>query len=310
MAAVSMSEADMHLLLAEGRWPDLEIAGINSPANLTLSGPLDQLEALAMVAKQRGVVFRLLELDYAFHSRCMDSVKESLAVSLAGFAPVNQRTATFVSTVTGDVFAASLDAGYWWDNVRQQVHFAPAIGRLIELGCRSFVEISPHAILQRYLKECLAAAEVKGQILPSLRKNDDGIDRLQELALRLHLLADGDTLQGYFPAVGRFVDLPSYPWQRERHWLPATSEGYRLIERKRIHPLLGWPLKDAVAGWENVLDPRTQPWLADHRVGGAVVLPGAAYVEMALAAARVCSASTTARSFRVWARRMWRAKRS
>ena len=287
MAAVSMSEADMHLLLAEGRWPDLEIAGINSPANLTLSGPLDQLEALAMVAKQRGVVFRLLELDYAFHSRCMDSVKESLAVSLAGFAPVNQRTATFVSTVTGDVFAASLDAGYWWDNVRQPVHFAPAIGRLIELGCRSFVEISPHAILQRYLKECLAAAEVKGQILPSLRKNDDGIDRLQELALRLHLLAYGDTLQGYFPAVGRFVDLPSYPWQRERHWLPATSEGYRLIERKRIHPLLGWPLKDAVAGWENVLDPRTQPWLADHRVGGAVVLPGAAYVEMALAAARV-----------------------
>ena len=59
-----------------------------------------------------------------------------------------------------------------------------------------------------------------------------------------------------------------------------------LIERKRVHPLLGWPLKDAVAGWENILDPRTQPWLADHCVGGAVVLPGAAYIEMALAAAR------------------------
>ncbi|HQW21502.1 MAG TPA: polyketide synthase dehydratase domain-containing protein, partial [Rhodocyclaceae bacterium] len=113
-----------------------------------------------------------------------------------------------------------------------------------------------------------------------------GIDRVQELALRLHLLSGRDTLRGYFPAVGRFVDLPSYPWQRERHWLPATSEGYSLIERRRIHPLLGWPLKDAQASWENILDPRTQPWLADHCVGGAVVLPGAAYVEMALAAAR------------------------
>ena len=82
------------------------------------------------------------------------------------------------------------------------------------------------AILQRYLKECVA--EVKGQILPSLRKNDDGVDRLQDLGLRLHLLAGNDTLQGRFTSVGRFVDLPYYPWQRERHWLPTTSEGYRL----------------------------------------------------------------------------------
>ncbi|WP_226498381.1 type I polyketide synthase [Ferribacterium limneticum] len=286
MAAVSMPEADMRILLAEGLWPDLEIAGINSPGNLTLSGPLEQLEALAAIAKVRGIVFRLLDLDYAFHSRCMDPVEESLALSLAGFAPHHPRTATFVSTVTGEVFDGSLDAGYWWDNVRQPVLFAPAIDRLIGLGCRTFVEISPHAILQRYLKECLVAGEAKGRILSSLRKNDDGIDCLQELVLRLHLLAVRDTLKGYFPAVGRFVDLPSYPWQRERHWLPATSEGYRLIERQRIHPLLGWPLKDAVAGWENILDPRTQPWLADHCVGGAVVLPGAAYIEMALAAAR------------------------
>ncbi len=286
MAVVSMAEADMRALLAEGQWPDLEIAGINSPANLTLSGPLEQLEALAAVAKARGIVFRLLDLDYAFHSRCMDPVRDALAEALAGFAPVNPRQADFVSTVSGDLFAGSLDAGYWWDNVRQPVRFEAAISRLIALGCRTFVEIAPHAILQRYLKECLAATNTKGQILGSLRKNDDGIDRLQYLALRLHLLAGRDTLHGYFPAVGHFVDLPSYPWQRERHWLPATSEGYRLIERKRIHPLLGWPLKDAVAGWENVLDPRTQPWLADHCVGGAVVLPGAAYIEMALAAAR------------------------
>jgi phthiocerol/phenolphthiocerol synthesis type-I polyketide synthase C len=286
MAAVSMAEAEMRALLAEGRWPDLEIAGINSPANLTLSGPLEQLDALAAVAKTRGIVFRLLDLDYAFHSRCMDPVRSALAKTLAGFAPVHQRLACFVSTVSGEICDGALDAAYWWDNVRQPVRFEAAISRLIALGCRTFVEIAPHAILQRYLKECLAAAGAKGEILPSLRKNDDGIDRVQELGLRLHLLAGRDTLQKFFPAVGRFVDLPSYPWQRERHWLPATSEGYHLIERKRIHPLLGWPLKDAVAGWENILDPRTQPWLADHRVGGVVVLPGAAYIEMALAAAR------------------------
>jgi len=286
MAAVSMPEADMRAWLAEGRWPDLEIAGINSPVNLTLSGPLEQLQSLALAARERGVAYRLLDLDYAFHSRCMEPVKDMLAHSLADFSPNNLRSAAFVSTVSGAVFASALDAGYWWDNIRQPVRFEAAIGSLLELGCRYFVEISPHAILQRYLKECLTARSVHGSVMHSLRKNDDGIDRLQALALRLHLLAERDTLQGYFPAVGRFVDLPAYPWQRERHWLHGTSEGYRLIERRPVHPLLGWPLKEAPASWENILDPRSQTWLADHRVGGAIVLPGAAYIEMALAAAR------------------------
>lgn len=287
MAAISMSEVDMVALLAETKeFPDIEIAGINSPDNLTLSGPLAQLELLAMLAKRRGLAFRMLDLDYAFHSRFMDPIKETLARSLAGLVPIKVPGSIFVSTVTGAVFDGPLDAAYWWDNIRQPVRFEPAIKQMIALGCRCFVEISPHAILQRYLKECLAAGDTKGQVFPSLRKNNDGIDCVEALALRLHLLSGRDTLQGFFPAVGRFVELPSYPWQRERHWLPETSEGYRLIERKRIHPLLGWPLKEAVAGWENILDPRTQPWLADHCVGGAVVLPGAAYIEMALAAGR------------------------
>lgn len=288
MAAVSLAETEMKELLADEKWPSVEIAGINSPNNLTLSGPLDQLEALSIFIRERGTAFRMLELDYAFHSRCMDPVKEMLAAALDGFAPPNPLTAIFVSTVTGDVFSEALDASYWWKNVRQPVLFEQAIGRMIELGCRTFVEISPHAILLRYVKECLASSEINGIVMPSLRKTKDGIDAVQELGLRLHLLSEQDSLKSFFPESGRFVDLPSYPWQRERHWLPSTSEGYRLIERKRIHPLLGWPLKEGLASWENVLDPRTQSWLADHCVGGAVVLPGAAYIEMALAAALHC----------------------
>ena len=293
MAVVAMSEADISDLLAEHKLSNLEIAGFNSPCNLTVSGSLCQLEALELLAKQRGVMFRLLDIDYPFHSRIMDQVREVLSQSLNGFVPANLSRSTFVLTVTGEVFDGSLDAAYWWDNVRQPVRFTQAIEHLLALGCRTFVEISPNAILQRYLKECLVSPAATVKILPSLRKNDDGLDRVNELCLRLHLLGGRDTMRGYFPAPGRFVDLPAYPWQCERHWLPSTSEGYRLIERRRIHPLLGWPLKDAQAGWENVLDPRTQPWLADHCVGGAIVLPGAAYVEMALAAAREHFGGTT-----------------
>ncbi len=82
------------------------------------------------------------------------------------------------------------------------------------------------------------------------------------------------------------IRLPNYPWQRERHWHPSTSEGLSAIERRRVHPLLGWRLFDAEMSWENTIDPVDLTWLADHKVGGSVVFPGSAYAEMALAAAR------------------------
>ncbi|BAL22601.1 type I polyketide synthase [Azoarcus sp. KH32C] len=285
MAAVALSEAAMREMLAELGEPDIEIAGINSPGNVTLSGPLASLENLGAALGRRNVFFRLLDLDYAFHSRCMDPIEEMLVASLDGLAPNAAADCEYVSTVTGAILdGTSLGARYWWDNVRQPVRFGEGIGALIDLGCNYFVEIGPHAILQRYVTECLATKDVQGRVLPSLRRDDDALQRLDELALRLHLTGRTD-LTALFPAAGRHVPAPNYPWQRERHWRPDTPEGYRLIHRHRTHPLLGWRLKDAPAAWENVLDPRTQSWLADHKVGGATVLPGAAYVELALAAA-------------------------
>jgi len=287
MAAVAMSEADLRALLAEHGLDKVEIAGINSPQNLTVSGPLAALEELSPLLRARGAAFRLLDLDYAFHSTAMDPTRQTLLASLDGLSPQAAASGTqFYSTVTGKVCGGPLDAAYWWDNVRQPVRFAEAIAGMAAAGARVFVEISPNAILQRYLKECLAAAKVDGRMLPSLRKNDDGLDRVDELVLRLQALGGVERLRYAFPVTGRFVDLPLYPWQRERFWQENSTEGYRLIERDRLHPLLGWPLKEAPAAWENLLDPRVDRWLDDHRVGGAVVLPGAAYVEMALAASQ------------------------
>ncbi len=288
MAAVALSETAMHSVLTElGDGLGVEIAGINSPDNVTISGNFDDLERIGAHLETRGVFFRLLDLDYAFHSRQMDPIEAKLAESLADLSPVPTSGATFVSTVTGGVLdGAVLDADYWWRNVRQPVRFAEAMAKLADLGCRVFVEIGPHAILQRYIGECLKVANVQGRALPSLRKDDDGIQRLQEAALCIHLLAEIPRLDVYFPVPGRHVRLPNYPWQRERHWHPVTSESHGVIESRRVHPLLGWRLLDADFAWENTLDPVTFPWLADHQVGGAIVLPGAAYVEMALAAAR------------------------
>src|SRR5258708_40053144 len=95
-----------------------------------------------------------------------------------------------------------------------------------------------------------------------MRRGEDGLAGIEAVALRIHLLAEPPRLEAYFPQAGRPVRLPTYPWQRERHWHPRPSEAYALIGRSRVHPLLGWRLKDAAAPWETSLDPESFPCLA------------------------------------------------
>ncbi|MBD3814087.1 MAG: type I polyketide synthase, partial [Betaproteobacteria bacterium] len=256
MAAVGLSVEAMQAVMAElGESLDITIAGINSPKNLTLSGSLADLERAQSHLAPKGVFFRLLELDYAFHSRQMDPIRESLLASLAGLETRTAAGTAFVSTVTGgELDANQLGAEYWWHNVREPVQFSAAITTLAELGCRRFIEIGPHAILQRYIGECLQAAEIKGRVLSTQRKEADGWTPIVETALRAHLLAGQPNLGAYFPQLGRRVRLPNYPWQRERHWHPRTSESLLSIERRRVHPLLGWRIPEAEHAWENTLD--------------------------------------------------------
>jgi len=290
MAAVALPAAAMRETLAElGGRLDAGIACINSPGNITLSGKREDLERVQAHVKAQGVFCTLLDLDYAFHSARMDPVRERLMASLAGLEPAatDSACARFVSTVTGNVLdGAALGPDYWWRNVREPVRFADGVTTLSGLGCRVFIEIGPHAILHRYLTECLKAANIKGRVLSTMRKNDDGLDRLTDAVLRAQLVAEEPVLSAHFPYRGRPVRLPNYAWQRERYWIRKTSENLDATMRRRVHPLLGWRLADAEAAWENVVDPVSLPWLADHKVGGAIVFPGAGYVEMALAAAR------------------------
>lgn len=290
MAALGLPAAQAQQLLAElGLQSSVEIAGINSPGNITLAGPLPALQRIEqqLAASATPVFFRLLELDYAFHSRVMDAIEGELAQRLAQTAPGQASALPFVSTVTGAPLQGhALDANYWWRNVREPVQFQRALAALTQLGCTVFVEIGPHAILQRYITESLQAEKAQGRALPSLQRGNDGAQRLAELAGRLHLLGNGRSLQQHFTQHAPRVRLPNYPWQRERHWHPSTSESLQAFSRQRLHPLLGWPLPEAEAAWGNVLDPSSLPWLADHQVGGAIVYPGAAYADMALAAAR------------------------
>jgi phthiocerol/phenolphthiocerol synthesis type-I polyketide synthase C len=289
MAAVSLSEQEMIALLAAfDEKLDVEIAGVNSPHNITLSGDIKDLKLIQKRLKSKGIFFKLLDIDYAFHSRQMDTIHDVIQQSLSRLNPSSTKQVTFVSAVTGAAIKGKqLNANYWWQNIRMPVKFADAVDSLIKADCRVFVEIGPHAILQRYLNECIAATEIEARVLPTLMNDKHhGIAQIEQAALRVHIQVGKQQATPYFKRNGQRVRLPNYPWQRERHWNEKTAESSGMIERRREHPILGWRLNKTDTIWENTVDTNVLPWLADHKVGGAMVFPGSAYVELALAAAR------------------------
>jgi len=286
MAAVRLSEEAARQLLEElGLAADLEVAAFNSPHSVTLSGGMKHLLRIKEhLAAQRGA-FHLLDLDYAFHSNSMDTIRDALLEGLKGLSPAQSTSAVFVSSVTGEVFPGEgLDSEYWWRNVRRPVRFRDAMTALLRQGCRVFIEIGPHAILRRYINECATAFEAKVRALPTLLRGADGMNRIVETAMRTHGVANDADIGTFFPRKGLRVNLPAYPWQKARYTTPRTVECP--AERRRAHPLLGWRLDLSENTWENILDPAVLQWLGEHKVGEAIVFPAAGYAEMALAAAQ------------------------
>ncbi len=287
MAAASMSEEKVRQLLEDmNLLSEVSIAGINSPNAVTLSGSLSALETLNEHFDEEGVFFRLLDLDYAFHSPAMDVVKNDIEESLQGLT-LNNSTRQFYSTVSGSLLSGDqLNAEYWWDNIRQPVKFASAMDALLEDGYQVFLEIGPHSVLRSYINDCGKVKDFPIAALQTLRRKRDSKTVLINALYNCHLAGCPLEVEKAFGDINSLqsVSLPHYPWQREKHWYTLTPEGSDLVNRNRAHPLLGYRLKNQEAMWENQVDTQVLPFLGDHVVDGGAIMPAAAYVEMALAA--------------------------
>jgi phthiocerol/phenolphthiocerol synthesis type-I polyketide synthase C len=284
MAAVALADDATRDLLAEIQ-SSLEIAAFNAARSVTISGPSEEIERLAAAARGRSLGYRRLDLDFAFHSRLMDPIREDLLTSLAGLVS-SPPEASLVSTVTGEVVGPQpLDAEYWWRNVRYPVRFAEAAARLIGDGFRIFLEIGPRAVLKSYLTDALRSAGVEGRVLASLSRKESDSDPFPAIAAQCHVSGYDWTAAGLFDGPVDPRGLPLYRWQRERFWFGRTAEAIDLVNPPFEHPLLGFRRGGATACWVNHLDRDALPWIGDHKIEGAAVLPAAAMLEMALAAA-------------------------
>lgn len=292
MAAVDLPADAARALLEEfdGR---LALAAVNGPKAVTVSGEAAALEALVGRLEDEDIFYRVLQVDYAFHSPQMAPFQEQLTRALDGLAPQAGHT-PMVSTVTGEVIhGEQMDAAYWGRNVRHTVQFDAALGALAAGGYGLFIEIGPHPVLSRYISDHMEAAQKRADTLPSLRRKQPG--RVTMLASLGALYSKGQPIpwQRFYPDGGRVVALPAYPWQRERYWLPtnghrpplaaatAARDGGPVLGRRVRSPLLG-----NGAAFEALCNLASHPFLDDHRLYHAVVVPGANHISLALSAAR------------------------
>ncbi|UQA91406.1 type I polyketide synthase [Streptomyces halobius] len=284
MAALALPQAKAAEVLAG--YPELAVAAVNSDRDVTISGPEPQLLCLAAEMRAQDTACTVLELNYAFHSAAMDSLREPLLRALDGLAPSPTRVPLY-STVTGQrIDGTELDAAYWWRNEREPVQFASAVDATVEHGVDIFVEVGPHPVLRPYLRRATGRTRARTlAVVPTLRRATDGGPALHE-AVEATMAAGADIdWTGYFPRPGRVVDLPAYPWQRERHWNGTPHDWVRSSGDGQVeHPLLGERMPGPHPVWHGAVEPALVPWMADHKLAGSVVVPAAAYLEMVLAA--------------------------
>ncbi|HEY2538163.1 MAG TPA: SDR family NAD(P)-dependent oxidoreductase, partial [Stellaceae bacterium] len=263
-----------------------EIAALNATRSVTVSGSPDEIGHLAAQARERGLWCRPLDLDFAFHSRAMEPVRDELRASLAGLSS-RPPSARLASTVSGAVVESDqLDVEHWWRNIRDPVRFAEATAALIAEGFRVFVEIGPGPILHSYLTEALRAAGAEGCVLASLTRTDGDDDPFRMIAGRCYVAGCDLPKSPFFNGDFNPRGLPLYPWERQRYWLGKTVEAADFEDPPFDHPLLGFRQRGHPPNWLNHLDAKVLPWIGDHSVDGAAVFPAAAVVETALAAAR------------------------
>ncbi|KAI1106150.1 hypothetical protein F4804DRAFT_59666 [Jackrogersella minutella] len=296
-AGISASDAQKYTTdtTAGGR---VVVACVNSPESVTLSGDANDVDEVLERLQQKGLFSRKLKVGLAYHSHHMLPMSPEYTEKLCQILPSKSSWAgdvVFGSPVTGGLVDPSdgLTPEHWARNLTNPVLFSDAFEAVAE-SVDAVVEVGPHSTLSGPIRQIL-----KGRKMPyttCLKRRVDAVDTMQELAcelLRLGYPVSLSAVNAVSKAQGaQFVpDLPTYAWNHtKRYWVESRVN--KDIRQKRFppHELLGLPVSDGSPlqiEWRNFLRLSDVPWLADHQVDSQVVLPGAAYISMAVEAVRL-----------------------
>ncbi|HVK23831.1 MAG TPA: type I polyketide synthase [Actinokineospora sp.] len=265
-------------------WPDrLWVAVDNGPTGTVIAGDLAAMDEF-VAAWDGSASLKRTPVKYAAHTPHVAAVHDQLLAALGELSPRDTDTA-ICSSCTGDfIDGSALVTEYWYRNLAEQVSFDTAIRAFADRRHPLFIEVSPHPILAGAVKDILADAGVDADALGTLRRGEGGFHRFAMAAAQAYVAGAGVAWPRLVGPVGRRVDLPGYAFDRRRFWLPGTERrGHPLVDAVRVADNGGVLLTGR-------LSVTSTPWLAHHEVGGTVLLPGTAFVELAATAAAACGA--------------------
>ncbi|KAK6196628.1 putative secondary metabolism biosynthetic enzyme [Pestalotiopsis sp. IQ-011] len=291
MAAVGMSWAATEKFLI----PGVVIACDNSPTSVTISGDSEAVEAVmkGIRAVHPSALVRLLQVDKAYHSHHMSDVGDAYLDALLqhGVTGQTHTTTPIFSSVVGGVWQqpAALGAKYWRDNLESPVRFREAVISISghDVGKHAlFLEIGPHSALAGPLRQILSSVSSPAQYASAMVRNRDCLEGFLgtvgkiwslHIPVRFETLLTGDKC---------LPDLPRYPWNHEggTYWNESRLSKEWRQRRFARHELLGIRVpesSDIEPAWRNVFHLQDVPWVNDHKFGGDVVFPFAAYIAIA-----------------------------
>ncbi|MEU4154189.1 type I polyketide synthase [Streptomyces sp. NPDC026659] len=297
MAAVAAGEEEVTAQLAHTGGA-VEIAAVNGPGAVVVSGDETAVRETVAHFRDRGRFTAPLQVSHAFHSVRVEPMLGDFAEVLRGLSFDAPRI-PLVSAVAGGRAATEEELRspeFWVDHVRRPVRFADSLAHLRGRGAAHYVELGPDAVLTGLVKGCLAAPgpapDTGGEVppplvLPTLRAARPEGDALTDTLAALHAHGAPVDWRAVLSARGgRRVALPTYPFQRRSYWLDASPRNRPTPpSHTPAHPFLSYrttTADDDGVLLTGMLSVRERPWLADHRIAGEVVLPGSAFVEMAL----------------------------
>ncbi|MFH8491908.1 type I polyketide synthase [Streptomyces longisporoflavus] len=202
-------------------WGDqVNIAVVNGPRSVVVSGEPDALDEFVEKMRAEGAQARRISVDYASHSHYVTRVRDQVIDPLSDVRPQTSKL-PFYSTLYGEIIdTAKLDADYWYNNLREKVLFEDSVRKLADDGFRVFVEMSPHPVLTVPVQDIVEDVD-DALVLSSARRDRSEPESVVGSLAQLHVRGgsvDWDALFG----TRRRVDLPTYAFQRRRYWLNSS----------------------------------------------------------------------------------------
>jgi polyketide synthase 5 len=290
MASVELPAQQVLSELAARGVNDVVLSVVASPQSAVVGGAKESVRALAAEWEARGVMAREVAVDVASHSPQVDPILDELAQVLEDISPMEPTVPYYSATLYDPRDPAEFDAYYWVDNLRHAVRFAAAVQAALEDGFRVFGELSPHPLLTHAVGQNASSQDIRFAALASMRREQELPHGLRGFVSDVHSAGAAIDFAVLWPG-GELVDAPLPTWTHPQ--LMLTRDGQEQgqgVSTLAVHPLLGahvrLPEVPERHVWQSDVGTAVQAWLGDHQVHSVAALPGAAYCEMALAAAR------------------------